>query len=382
MRPFRPDTGGLPSLTRAARRMSSPAAEGQPGRRGIRDRRSPRLASGPVEQAARTRGAPGGVTWDPLRAAAARQRPGLRPPLPAGPGCCAVCRGPAQAGFLRCFQCAQHRQGAAGLLADLVVPVSYAVAGTPYQRALWRYKSGVPEQEAARAALRAMLLVFLRDHGSCVRARAGMTAFSHVAVVPSGRGRPGMHPLRTLVEPYLALPWADLVIRPGEPVPSRDSAPGPVPGSRAAVRRGRPAARRHLDIGFQRPVGRRRRQAGRSQAGRGRDPRPACEPARSRRGPDRRGTRRAFLPSRPVRRAPGRGSRRRFPVSRRRPATRPGRRPPDHQRSSTAMSSPSRPMVASGSASAKAGTSLFGMSTVRSPAWCAPCTSSNGRSPT
>ena len=55
---------------------------------------------------------------------------------------------------------------------------------------------------------------------------------------------------------------------------------------------------------------------------------------------------------------------------------------PVHQRSITAMSSPRRPMVASGSAPAKSGTSLFGISTVRSPAWCAPYTSSNGRSPT
>ncbi len=167
------------------------------------------------------------MRWDPLRAAAARQRPGLRAPLPAGPGCCAVCRGPAQPGFLRCFQCAQHRHSAAGMLADLVVPVSYAVAGTSHARALWQYKSDVADRDAARAALRAMLLVFLRDHGPCVRARAGMAAApSHVAVVPSGRGRPGTHPLRTLVEPYLALPWADLLIRPGEPVPARDLRPG------------------------------------------------------------------------------------------------------------------------------------------------------------
>ena len=177
-------------------------------------------------QASRPCGVPGRMRWDPLRAAAARQRPGLRAPLPAGPGCCAVCRGPAQPGFLRCFQCAQHRRSAAGMLADLVVPVSYAVAGTSYARALWQYKSDVADRDAARAALRAMLLVFLRDHGPCVRARAGMAAPIHVAVVPSGRGRPGAHPLRTLVEPYLALPWADLLIRTAEPVPGRDLHPG------------------------------------------------------------------------------------------------------------------------------------------------------------
>lgn len=111
------------------------------------------------------------------------------------------------------------------MLANLVVPVSYAVAGTPYARVLWQYKSGVPGRDAARAALRAMLLVFLHDHGPCVWARAGVAAPSHVAVVPSGRGRPGAHPLRALVEPYLALPWAGLLIRPGQPVPPRDLDP-------------------------------------------------------------------------------------------------------------------------------------------------------------
>src|ERR1700738_4351480 len=166
------------------------------------------------------------MTWDRLRAAAARHAPWLRAPLPARPGCCAVCTGPPRPGFLRCFQCSLHRQGAPGLLADTVVPVSYAVAGTEYARALWLYKSDVPQQDAARGLLRALLLVFLHDHGRCVLAHAGITAPSHVAVVPSGRGRPGAHPLRTLVEPYLALPWAGLVPAPGEPVQARDLRPG------------------------------------------------------------------------------------------------------------------------------------------------------------
>jgi len=174
----------------------------------------------------RFRRVPGPVTWDRLRAVAGRPAPRLQAPLPAGPGCCAVCRGPARPGFLRCFQCALHQQGAPGMLADTVVPVAYAIAGTPYARALWLYKSDVPQQEAARGLLRAMLLVFLHDHGPCVWARAGMAGPSHVAVVPSGRGRPGTHPLRTLVEPYLTLPWADLAVRPGEPVQARDLRPG------------------------------------------------------------------------------------------------------------------------------------------------------------
>lgn len=176
------------------------------------------------------------MMWDRLRAAAGRHAPWLRAPLPAGPGCCAVCRGPSRAAFARCFQCSLHQQGAAGMLADAVVPVSYAVAGTEYAQALWLYKSDVPQQDAARGLLRALLLVFLHDHGSCVWARAGMAAPTHVAAVPSGRARPGAHPLRTMIEPYLALPWADLVTDPGEPVardlrPGRFRAPGRLSGA-------------------------------------------------------------------------------------------------------------------------------------------------------
>lgn len=112
------------------------------------------------------------------------------------------------------------------MLADIVVPVSYSVAGSGYARALRLYKSDAQDRDAARRVLRAMLLVFLHDHGRCVWTRARMAAPTHVAVVPSGRGRPGTHPLRTLVQPYLALPWADLAVCAPEPVQARDLDPG------------------------------------------------------------------------------------------------------------------------------------------------------------
>jgi hypothetical protein len=119
-----------------------------------------------------------------------------------------------------------HRQLAPGLLAGVVVPISYSVAGSAYAQALWHYKADVPGRDEAGGLLRDLLLVFLHDHGRCVWARAGATAPSHVAVVPGGRGRPGIHPLRALLEPYLTLPWAGLGIDPAEPVQARDLRPG------------------------------------------------------------------------------------------------------------------------------------------------------------
>lgn len=108
------------------------------------------------------------------------------------------------------------------MLADAVVPVSYAVSGTGFARKLWVYKSDAPGREEARVALRALLLGFLRDHGQCVWSAAGADAPTHVAVVPTGQGRPGVHPLRELIEPYLKLEWVSLVTCGGDPVWGRE----------------------------------------------------------------------------------------------------------------------------------------------------------------
>jgi endonuclease-3 len=101
----------------------------------------------------------------------------------------------------------------------VVVPVGYAPKGSRLARQLWQYKAGQDRagqdgagRAAARRELRALLLVFLRDHGPCVWRAAAMPPPSHVAVVPSGRARPGPHPLAALIMPYLALSEARLVV--------------------------------------------------------------------------------------------------------------------------------------------------------------------------
>jgi len=150
-------------------------------------------------------------TWDILR-----RRARVYPPEPPGrPGVCVTCRGPASRGFTRCYQCTRHQGFGPGLLADAVVPVSYAVKGTAFAADLWRYKAG-PAPGAARRSLLALLLSFLHDHGACVWRQAGMAAApTRLAVVPTGCGRPGPHPLLELAAPYLRLRPAPLVIRPG-----------------------------------------------------------------------------------------------------------------------------------------------------------------------
>ena len=161
--------------------------------------------------------------WTELRALVRARQPVLSAPRASaagrrGAGLCLVCHGPPGQGSPLCFQCDLHRQCAEGSLADIVVPVAFAVKGSPHARQLWQYKSaGLPGP--ARAAhvtvLRALLLVFLRDHGPCVWRAAGTGAPTQLAVVPTARGRQGMHPLRALIGPNLAAPWAELAARPG-----------------------------------------------------------------------------------------------------------------------------------------------------------------------
>jgi hypothetical protein len=156
--------------------------------------------------------------WGRLRAAVAAHARWLCPPLPAGPGVCAACRGPARPNYLYCFQCGLHAECAAGLLADAVVPLSYAVKGGRLARDLWVYKSALPGAGAARGALLSLLLVSLRDHGGCAWRLAGGGAPTHLAVVPSTRGRPGTHPLEALAARAFSLPRVHLAI-PATPEP-------------------------------------------------------------------------------------------------------------------------------------------------------------------
>jgi hypothetical protein len=166
------------------------------------------------------------VSWPRLRALVSDQvlrgpgpRPWLSAPAPeAADRLCAVCRGPAARGRALCFQCGLHRECGQASLADLVVPVAFAIKGDPFAACLWQYKSArltEPAREAAAALLRGLLLVFLRDHGACLWRAAGTGGPTELAVVPTGRGRAGPHPLRLLVEEYLDLPCAGLTARPG-----------------------------------------------------------------------------------------------------------------------------------------------------------------------
>jgi len=188
-------------------------------------------------EAAHSQAGRGVGDWEILRARARAATAGLPAVPEPGPEVCACCRGPARRGFARCFQCGLHAERAPGLLADVVAPVACAPKGSRLATDLWRYKSGRAGSREAGSALLAMLLVFLHDQGPRVWQRAGAAAPTCACVVPSGRGRPGPHPMQELVRGCLALPWAALVARPGGNPwtrgldPGRFRAPEPLAGA-------------------------------------------------------------------------------------------------------------------------------------------------------
>jgi hypothetical protein len=129
---------------------------------------------------------------------------------------CRTCRGPVGAGFARCYQCDLALSQAGRLLADAVAPIGFAVRGGPLAQDLRRYKSDradFGERARSEARLRESFATFLRDEGDALWREAGMSAGpSAAAVVPSGQGRPGVHPLVGIVRSCVDLPLVRLSI--------------------------------------------------------------------------------------------------------------------------------------------------------------------------
>ncbi|WP_431917741.1 phosphoribosyltransferase [Micromonospora wenchangensis] len=115
-------------------------------------------------------------------------------------------------GFAQCFPCQEQRAESGGLLADVVVPISYSPRTGQHHHHLRSYKSFPPSAQA-KWNLLALLLLFLRDHLDCVSGRLGAGP-THVVAVPSTRGRAGPHPLQELVGDRLGLPWLAAVPNP------------------------------------------------------------------------------------------------------------------------------------------------------------------------
>lgn len=109
---------------------------------------------------------------------------------------CAVCCGPMNPYYHLCYACNERKSAFESELADLVVPLSYAVRG---HRALQQFYSDLNQYKfdqpsaAAQQRLKALMLLFRFHHQDCLEEAIG-APISAVIAVPSGKNRAN-HPL-------------------------------------------------------------------------------------------------------------------------------------------------------------------------------------------
>ncbi len=112
-----------------------------------------------------------------------------------GPGLCRVCTGPSP-NAPSCIRCDGHRSTYGNRLADLVVPVTYAVAGQQSGHHMYGYKGASPDN---RRDLKYLMFFAMYLHHGCISAVVGVP-WSAITFVASRR-RPGTeHPVVELAQ--------------------------------------------------------------------------------------------------------------------------------------------------------------------------------------
>jgi hypothetical protein len=126
---------------------------------------------------------------------------------------CAVCTTPIKPAFDLCLRCRRDQQEFGDALADLVVPVCYAIRGRQSGYLMHSYKDLEAPARHNQTLLSLLLLAALDLHGRCIEHRLGHEADTW-AFVPSVRiDRTGEHPLHVVAKRAgLALPEIELMI--------------------------------------------------------------------------------------------------------------------------------------------------------------------------
>lgn len=127
----------------------------------------------------------------------------MRNPAPPQLGVCSICRTFVAPSAELCAKC----RGWPNHL-DAVVPITYSVHGQQMHTALWTYKNAAEAaQRFPQVRLGAILWRFLRGHGTCVAAAAGIEQFDSVCVVPSST--PAADEARSNLRELVS--WCDLI---------------------------------------------------------------------------------------------------------------------------------------------------------------------------
>lgn len=142
-----------------------------------------------------------------IEEALAVQRAWLSNMLPPSPTVCPICRAARNQGFALCIACDDIRGRAGGVLADAVVPISYAPEKEQHYYNLIAYKASVPN-ELAQFRLGVLYVYFVINHLRCLERAAG-GGFTHIATVPSTRRREGIHPLRDIADVIGSVPFLE-----------------------------------------------------------------------------------------------------------------------------------------------------------------------------
>ena len=123
---------------------------------------------------------------------------------------CRVCATPV-GGYPLCWRCRDH-QSFSGL-ADLVVPLAYAIDGTESAAVVRNYKSHPLRRERERCGsiVDEVLRLGMTLHKQCLNAVVGQSVFACV-VVPSLTSRLGAHPMMSIAESLGLV--GDVVLRP------------------------------------------------------------------------------------------------------------------------------------------------------------------------
>lgn len=120
----------------------------------------------------------------------------LRNPVREAAVTCRVCTAPV-GGYQYCWRCAQHQR--LGHLADLVVPLTYAVADTPSAALVRRYKNDPARsiREQHSRVINQLLWLAITRHERCIGLAVGIPVSLRL-VIPSLTSRPGVHPLTAI----------------------------------------------------------------------------------------------------------------------------------------------------------------------------------------
>jgi hypothetical protein len=115
---------------------------------------------------------------------------------------CRVCAAPVD-GFDCCWRCEQARR--IGGVADVVAPLTYAIAGTRSAALVRDYKNHPARsvRESHGAVINGLVRLGITRHERCIGCAVGL-AVSCRLIIPSLTGRPGRHPLAELAHPIHA----------------------------------------------------------------------------------------------------------------------------------------------------------------------------------